>query len=432
MIPDIWIILAVMVIAFILAKIKLSVEISMMAAAIAGLLAGAFFSTPPIDRMTYHIVNGTLTYLDIIQVFITATFLMEVISASGGSNWVVASIVNRFGRKPALTMTLLTLVLLIPGALSGVGTTALVMLGGPVAAVLGTFGLPKRRVAGILFIMASLGAVAPPVNLWAMISCAGASIPYVGFEIPLLVPVLILSFFTLIVLGRGAKAPTQEELKSVTPTVEKGVTWWRVVTPFLVLIVMMVAYRLWPFEFPVLGMPLQFAISGAVACLLAKKKVNVIELTKNAIERVLPLIATTIAVGMLQEAMSSTGVRGLLSYGLLSLPMLVLFITLPITMPVAGGLLAFGVASVFGSPMLWLFQFQGMNLIIALSGLTLLWALGTAIPPTAVIGRFTVMVTGYKESYLKFLTGMWLPWLMITAIGTLMVVYSTKFTFLIP
>ncbi|HQJ25205.1 MAG TPA: C4-dicarboxylate ABC transporter, partial [Bacillota bacterium] len=135
---------------------------------------------------------------------------------------------------------------------------------------------------------------------------------------------------------------------------------------------------------------------------------------------------------MLQEAMSSTGVRGLLSYGLLSLPMLVLFITLPITMPVAGGLLAFGVASVFGSPMLWLFQFQGMNLIIALSGLTLLWALGTAIPPTAVIGRFTVMVTGYKESYLKFLTGMWLPWLMITAIGTLMVVYSTKFTFLIP
>ncbi|HQJ25503.1 MAG TPA: C4-dicarboxylate ABC transporter, partial [Bacillota bacterium] len=180
MIPDIWIILAVMVIAFILAKIKLSVEISMMAAAIAGLLAGAFFSTPPIDRMTYHIVNGTLTYLDIILVFITATFLMEVISASGGSNWVVASIVNRFGRKPALTMTLLTLVLLIPGALSGVGTTALVMLGGPVAAVLGTFGLPKRRVAGILFIMASLGAVAPPVNLWAMISCAGASIPYVG------------------------------------------------------------------------------------------------------------------------------------------------------------------------------------------------------------------------------------------------------------
>lgn len=432
MVSQIWIVLAVMVVAFIIAKIKLTVEISMMAAAVAGLLAGALFKAPPVDRTTYHLVNGTLTYLDIILVFVTATFLMEVISSSGGSGWVVASIVNRFGSKPALTMVFLMLVLLIPGALSGVGTTALVMLGGPVAAVLGAFGLSKRKVAGILFILASLGAVAPPVNLWAMISCAGAAIPYVGFEIPLLAPVLILGFFTLIVLGRGAKAPTKEVLKAVTPEVEKGVTWWRVITPFLVLIVMMVSYRLWPFTFPVLGMPLQFAIAGAVAWLLAWRKENVLELTRRAIERVLPLIATTIAVGMLQEAMSATGVRGLLSYGLLSLPMIALFVTLPLTMPIAGGLLAFGVASVFGSPLLWLFQFKGMNLIITLSGLTLLWALGTAIPPTAVIGRFTVMVTGYKESYVKFLTGMWPTWVLMTAIGTLMVVYSTKLTFLIP
>lgn len=432
MVSQIWIVLAVMVVAFIIAKTKLTVEISMMAAAVAGLLAGAVFSAPPISRTTYHLVNGTLTYLDIILVFVTATFLMEVISASGGSNWVVASIVNRFGTRPALTMVLLMFVLLIPGALSGVGTTALVMLGGPVAAVLGAFGLNKRRVAGILFILASLGAVAPPVNLWAMISCAGAAIPYVGFEIPLLVPVLIAGFFTLIVMGRGVKAPTVEVLKAVTPEVEKGVAWWRVVTPFIVLIAMMVSYRLWPFSFPVLGMPLQFAIAGAVAWLLARRKPNVLVLTRNAIERVLPLIATTIAVGMLQEAMSSTGVRGLLSFSLLSLPMVVLFVTLPLTMPIAGGLLAFGVASVFGSPLLWLFQFQGMNLIITLSGLTLLWALGTAIPPTAVIGRFTVMVTDYKESYLKFLTGMWPTWLLMTAMGTLMVVYSTKLAFLIP
>lgn len=432
MITQIWVVLAVMVAAFALAKSKLTTEMSLLAAAIAGALAGAALGTPPLGRVPYHLVNGSLAYLDVVLVFVTATFLMEVVSSSGGADWVIASIVRRFGRSRALTMLLLMLVMLIPGALSGVGTTALVMLGAPVAAVLQEMGLPKQRVAGILFILATLGAVAPPVNLWAMIGCASGSIPYVGFEVPLALSVLLLGGFTLLVLGRGGTgaAQSKEGILSATPEAAQGGVWWRVVTPFVLLILMMVAYRLWPFDMPVLGLPMQFAIAGAIAWLLAKKKQNVLILTRNAVERVLPLIGTTLAVGMAQEVMSATGVRGLLSFTLLSMPITALFLLLPVTMPVAGGLLAFGVAAVFGAPLLWFFQFLGMNLTIALSGLSLLWALGTALPPTAIIGRFTVLVTGYDGPYTKFLRGMWLPWLAITAVGTLMVVFSTKLAFL--
>jgi hypothetical protein len=427
---QIWIVLVVMIAAFAFAKRKLSVETSMLASAVAGALASAVFATPPIGRVAYHLVNGSLAYLDVVMIFVAATFLMEVISVSGGANWVVVTIVRRFGGNRALTLLLLMLVMLIPGALTGVGTTALVMFGGPVAAVLAALGMSKRNVAGMLFVLASLGAVAPPVNLWAMIGCAGAAIPYVGFELSLGLPALVLGLFTLLVFGRGTQALEKDKMLASLPEVVEGTTWWRVLTPFAVLILLMVAYRIWPFHMPTLGLPLQFAIAGGVAWVLAKKRPSLLSVSKDAIERVLPLIGTTIAVGMLQEIMSATGVRGLLSFGLLSLPTAVLLALLPVTMPVAGGLLAFGVAAVFGVPLMWLFQFHAMNLTVALSGLTLLWALGTALPPTAVIGRFTVLVTQYKEPYTRFLTGMWLPWLAMTAVGTLMVVFSTKLGFL--
>ncbi|MCK4785477.1 MAG: hypothetical protein KAV87_17120, partial [Desulfobacteraceae bacterium] len=123
-------------------------------------------------------------------------------------------------------------------------------------------------------------------------------------------------------------------------------------------------------------------------------------------------------------------VRGLMSFGFVIIPISVLFLSLPLTMPLMGGLLAFGVAGVVGIPLMWHFQFHALNLPIALSGLTLLWALGTALPPTAIIGRFSILVTKYEGTYVQFLKGMWIPWVAITAVGTLMVAFSTKLGFL--
>jgi len=66
-----------------------------------------------------------------------------------------------------------------------------------------------------------------------------------------------------------------------------------------------------------------------------------------------------------------------------------------------------------------------------MAGLSLLWPLGDGLPPTALIGRLSVMVTDYKESYWRFLKSTWLPWIVITIVGILMVVYSTKLEFLV-
>ncbi len=84
------------------------------------------------------------------------------------------------------------IIVLVPGALTGAGSVSLLVVGAPVAMALGRLGIPKKRVAAILFIVAGLSAAAPPVNIWAMILCAGTAIPYVGFEFTLGIPVLLL------------------------------------------------------------------------------------------------------------------------------------------------------------------------------------------------------------------------------------------------
>ena len=71
------IILAVMVGTYIIAKaFKVSTELSMFAAALAGAIAGGF------GIPARHIVEGAFTYLDIVLIFITATLFMNLLKES--------------------------------------------------------------------------------------------------------------------------------------------------------------------------------------------------------------------------------------------------------------------------------------------------------------------------------------------------------------
>jgi len=73
---------------------------------------------------------------------------------------------------------------------------------------------------------------------------------------------------------------------------------------------------------------------------------------------------------------------------------------------------------------------MGLDPIIALAGMSVIWPLGDALPPTAIIGRLTVNVVGYKESYSKFLKACIIPAIIIVIIGTMMVIFSKKLGFL--
>ena len=430
---QIGIILAVMAIAYALAAWrKLSVELCMLSSALAGGLAGAVVNTPPLGQLARHMVEGSFTYLDVMLVFTTATIFMAIVSESGGVNYVVRGIIKGFYNKRFIVLILLMFIILVPGALTGAGSVSILVVGAPVALALGYLGIPKKRVAAILFIVAGLSAAAPPVNIWAMVLSAGTAIPYVGFELPLGIPVLLLGTFTVLALGwkRESNMDVQTVLKDM-PEVPERMNWWRVLLPFLIFFGLVIAYRIWPFATPIMGLALEFTISGLVALLVSPVKVRFLELSRNTVKRLLPLLATMAIVGSLQQIMTTTGVKGLLSYMVISTPLVLLFIALVFIIPISEGVLTYGGAAVIGIPLIWFLDSIGLHATVAIAGLSLLWPLGDGLPPTALIGRLSVMVSEYKGTYGSFLKSTWLPWIVITIVGMLMVIFSAKLAFLV-
>lgn len=430
---QIGIILFLMVAAYTLTKMfKASVETSMLMSALVGGITGAVVKTPPLGQLARHLAEGSFTYLDVMLVFVTATIFMAVVSESGGVNYVVRGTIKYFYNVRIIALLLLMIIVLIPGALTGAGSVSLLVVGAPVALALGYLGIPQKKVAAILFIVAGLSAAAPPVNIWAMILSAGTAIPYVGFELPLGIPVLILGTFTVLTLGWKKQGTLdKEKVLANMPEIPDKMSWWRVLLPFLVFFGTIFIYRAWPFSIPFLGLPLQFVLAGLTAWIVSPKRINILIISRDTVKRLLPLLATMIVVGMLQQIMTVTGVRGMLSFIVISTPLILLFISLAFIIPISEGVLTYGGAAIIGIPLIWFLDSIGLHATVAIAGLSLLWPLGDGLPPTALIGRLSVMVSEYKGSYWTFLKATWLPWIIITITGILMVVYSAKLEFLV-
>jgi len=243
---------------------------------------------------------------------------------------------------------------------------------------------------------------------------------------------LILGTFSTLVLGwkRESKMKLEDVLKDM-PEVPEGMSWWRVILPFLVFFGLVVASRIWPFSIPILGLPLEFTIAAVVAFLVSPKRINVLVLSRDVVKLLLPLLATMAVVGSLQQVMTSTGVRGLISYAAISAPLVLLYALLIFIIPVSEGVLTYGGAAIIGIPLVWFLDSIGLHATVVIAGLSLIWPLGDGLPPTALIGRLSVMMSEYKESYWSFLKTTWLPWIVITIVGILMVIFSAKLGFLV-
>jgi hypothetical protein len=419
------IILLSMVVAYILAKLfKLSTELSMFFAALVGALAGGA------GIPARHIVEGAFTYMDIILIFITATFFMNLLKESGGVAFVIRGILKKFHHSKILLFLLLTLILLIPGALTGAGSVTVLITGGMIAVVLGYMGLSRPRTAAIVFIIAGLSAAAPPVSLWAMLTAAGVNMPYVGFFLPLLIPCVVLSLLTIFILGWKAKRVDLVMALKELPEAPNKMNWFRVFLPFVAFFILIVAGRVWPHSLPIIGLPLMFIVSALLTFLLSPIRLAVFQIARNTIQQLLPLIGTLTCVGILVQIMTLTGVRGLIAVTVVTLPVFIVVASLALTLPVSEAVLMWGAAPVLGVPLVLLFNTIGLNPIVALAGMSVIWPLGDALPPTAIIGRLTKETVHMEEPYGKMLKHCLVPALLIAAVGTLMVLFSKKLAFL--
>ena len=420
-------ILVVMAVAFAVARwLKLTIELSMFAAAIAGALAhGAGI---PVR----HIVDGAFTYFDVCLIFITATFFMNLLKEAGGVTYIIRSIIVTFHKQRFVCLLLLTLVLLVPGALTGSGAVTVLIMGTMVGSVLTYMGISKTRTAAIIFLCAAMSAAAPPINLWAMMAAAGSNMPYVGFMRPLLVITVSGALLSMFILGWKGKAVDLEKALKELPTPPEKMNFMRVIIPFLVFFALILASRVWPFQMPILGLPLMFLISALAVFLTSPKKLPLLEIASNTIRQLIPLVGIMIVVGVLIQIMALSGARGLISLGVVTLPLTTLFATLWLILPWSEGLVQYAAAPLLGVPLILLFNMKGLNPIIALSAMAVMWPLGDCLPPTAVVGRATVIELKYKGSYYgEFVKTCLIPMAIILLVCTLFIIFSNPLSFLV-
>ena len=421
------IVLGAMAVVFALARmLKVTTELSMLAAAIAGAIAhGAWIPAR-------QIVDGAFTYFDVTLIFITATFFMNLLKHAGGVNFIIRGIIRRFHRHRLLCLLFLTLVLLVPGALTGAGSVTVLVVGALAGTVLSYMGISKERVAAIIFLCAAMSAAAPPINLWAMMAAAGSNMPYVGFFLPLGVITVLGALFSMFYLGWRGTPVQLDKIMAELPEPPAKMRGWRIALPFVVLLGLILAGRVWPWSMPVMGLPLMFVLSAAVTVAVSPKRLPIFRIAMETVEKLLPLIGVMVVVGVLVQVMALSGARGLISLAVVTLPLPVIFATLWLILPAAEGLLQYAAAPLLGVPLILLFNMKGLDPIIALAGMAAIFPIGDMLPPTTVVGRATAMTVGYTGPYYKGLVKTCLvPAAFIVLLGTLYVVFSKQLGFLV-
>ncbi|EFC91426.1 C4-dicarboxylate anaerobic carrier [Dethiosulfovibrio peptidovorans DSM 11002] len=432
-------VLIVIAVVFALAKrMKVTTELSMFLAALFGALAHMILpkgvdprSAITVTELLRHVVEGAFTYYDVCLIFMSATFFMALFKEAGGVAFIVRKIVRSFAGHRFVCLLLLTVVMLIPGAITGSGATTVLTVGALVGSVLAAMGVPETRRVALVFMLAAMSAAAPPINLWAMMAAAGANMPYVGFAKPLLIlSVAGALFSTFYLAGKGDPVDTEKALSGL-PEAPEGWNWFKAALPFLTLAALVLAGRIWPYTFPIVGLPLIFMICAAVTIILSPVKLRILDVATDTVKNLLGLVGIMVVVGSLIQVMALSGARGLISLAVVTLPMTVLFATLWIILPLSEGLVQYAVAPLIGVPLIMLFNMKGLDPIVSLSAWAVMWPLGDCLPPTAVVGRATVMEMDYKGRYFAdFVKACIVPSLFVALLCTLFLIYSKKLAFL--
>ncbi|MCG8565280.1 MAG: TRAP transporter large permease subunit [Desulfobacterales bacterium] len=370
----------------------------------------------------HHLVEGSFGYLDTILIIACAMIFMKTVQYTGLMESMAAWVIGKFKSHPfLLTLSLMGFVM-FPGMITGSSSAAVLTAGALVAPILLRLGVPAVKTAAAIAMAAIYGMAAPPVNIPAMIIGGGIDMPYVGFGIPLLVCTVPLAVVTGMLLiypalkaGAGKSDPeldSELERMSGTPLTP------RLMMPFFILLVLLGGERMFPPQFPSLGMPLAFLLAAGGG-LLSDTRWNPLDAATEAIREALPVMGILVGVGMFIQIMTMTGVRGFFVVSALGLPAWLLYVGMATSMPIFGAVSAYGSATVLGVP--FLLAMLGSNEIVVGAGLSLIAGLGDLMPPTALAGLFAAQVVGVKN-YFKVLKACAIPALLTAGWGITVII----------
>lgn len=361
-----------------------------------------------------HLVEGSFGFFDAILIVVTAIIFLKVLEATGALDSIATALLRAFYRKKIPLLLVSMFLVMLPAMFTGIATTSVFSSGPLVASVLMKLGLPREKTGAFLAMGATLGMIAPPVNIIIMIIGAGVDMPYAGITLPLLLIVVPLAILFSLLLGhRYIKTVSFEEMKRLLPPKLSKKYGFRLYLPLVLVIILMFGQGFLAKFISALGIPAVFLLGSAMG-IFCGRPFHFLKITQQAIREAMPLLALLAGVGMFIQSMTLNGSRGWLVVTSLSLPATLLYLGIAIFMPVFGGISAFGSASILGVP--FLLALIGKNAAITSSALSAIAGIGNILPPTAIEARFAAQVVGEK-SFFPVLRSSLLPCVLELAMG---------------
>lgn len=401
-------------------KAKLTVGIIMILASLtAAVLVG--FGLP-----IQHLVEGSFYFEHLMAIIITGMVFIGIMRATGALDAITRFIMYKFYRMPGVLLGMLAIIVMFPAMITGSTPVAVLSTGVLVAPILLRMRIPKLETAGIIGMTALMGQSAPPVNVMVMIIATSTFMPYEGFMLPLALLTFPLAILSAIVLGRRfvtvpqLKELVDEDIKE--KRIFSGGKLYMQFAPLIVLVILMVLPRLWPFSIPDPSMPLNFMICAMVALFTGPKRVKFFAESLNIFREAFVVMVLFVGMGIFVHFMALTGGKGLLATTTVALPRWALYISTVIAPPLVGGpIVPFGTSAILGPPIV--LAFADKHSIIVTSGLSLFLSLGCLAPPTALSSLFAARIVGI-ENYLTVTKRCWLLALITGIIGFLVIYFA--------
>ena len=407
---------------------KLPSGLCMMISSLFGGILSAIISKTPIGLR--YFIEGTFGYFDTILVITTAMIFIGMMQATGALDYLSVALVKAFRKFPSLLLIVFMIIIMFPGMVTGSSLASAIATGTIVAPIMIKWGIPKRRVGAIIGVGAILGMVAPPINVPAMVICDVVDIPFTGFTLPLLLVSLPIAIIAVLLMGRKFVKPiAKDEIENVVDTSITREINWTCTLPLILLVVFIVLEMIFPSIFGTLAMPAMFTICTILGCFLGKKlaffkkqsvieveeevedngeivlvkKVkendkpeSIVEVLRQGVAKSFGAMGLLMGVGMFMETITLNGVRGYFVTNAISLPNIWAYVGMGVSLPLFGGISAFGSASMLGGPFVMALNGISDN-IFATCGLSLLAAIGEFSPPTAMSANFAAEVVGEKK-----------------------------------
>jgi GntP family gluconate:H+ symporter len=399
---------------------KMPVGIIMILGSIAAMLVGGF------GIPFRHLVEGSMYFLHLMAVIATGMLFIKTMEATGALDAITRSICAATARYPSVLLAILAVLVMFPAMLTGSTPVSVLTTGVLVSYTLMRIGIPKLETAGIVGMAALCGQSAPPVNVMVMIICASTFMPYEGFGLPLAIMTFPLAIFSALYLGRKyvkteVLLKMAEEDREAGKLLSVGKALW-VFSPIILLAILMIIPRSFPFSLPDPNTPFMFLLATILAMFTGIKKVNMLTVSRETIESGMVVLALFVGMGVLVQALSLTGVRGLLATTVVALPQTALYLSTIIAPPLLGGpIVPFGVSAILGPPLV--LAFSAKNAIIVTSGISMFLSLGCLFPPTALSSLFAAQIVGI-ENYMTVTKRCWFPAVVTAIVGLLFIIFA--------